>query len=121
MEILEEHHSPDGFLHLLVTRDDGGDFTVGFAGYEWHTHGDILAWEYGLPEPEAVREFVKRVTADEEILVVSRVNGSVRAVWPSDEPIDNFNAKLPEEVLAFRRWSGAVVRVDTRPRTEEQR
>jgi hypothetical protein len=34
--------SPDGALRFLVRSPDG-DITLGFAGYPWHTHGDVLA------------------------------------------------------------------------------
>ena len=112
MEILEEHYSPDGFLRLLVTRDDDGDITVGFEGYPWHTHGDILASLSGLPEQEAVREFVDQITGDEEVIVLSRVNGEVRGVWPTDDPNGEVESKLPEEMLEFRRWSGLPVDVE---------
>lgn len=29
METIEDHISPDGFLRLVVTRDDSGDVSVG--------------------------------------------------------------------------------------------
>jgi hypothetical protein len=38
----EEVVSPDGALRLVVSRDDS-DVTIGFAGFPWHTHGDLLA------------------------------------------------------------------------------
>jgi len=43
----EEHVSPDRLLRLLVVREDG-DITIGFAGYPWHTHGDVVAGELAL-------------------------------------------------------------------------
>ena len=44
MAIVERHTSPDGLLELIVDRADDGDWTVGFDGFAWHTHGDILDW-----------------------------------------------------------------------------
>jgi hypothetical protein len=111
MDIVEEHHSPDRFLRLIVTRDDGGDIDIGFAGYAWHTHGDILASLSGLPEEDAIREFVDQIIGDDQIIVVSRVNGEVRDVWPTDDPQGEFDYKPPEESLEFRRWSGLTVQV----------
>jgi hypothetical protein len=111
MCIVEEHQSPDGFLRLVVTREGEGDVAIGFDGYAWHTHGDILASLSGISESEAIRQFVERIIADEQVIVVSRVNGQVRDVWPTDDPKGEFRYKPPEELLAFRRWSGVIVEV----------
>ena len=112
MKILEEHSSPDGFLRLIVTRDDTGDTTIGFDGYQWHTHGDILAAVYKLPEEEAIREYIDSILLDYQIIAISRVNGSIRNVWPSDDPIvDCEYYKASEELLEFRYWSGTPVHV----------
>jgi|SRR6516225_9308247 hypothetical protein len=113
MEIVEEHQSPDGFLRLIVTRENDGDVAIGFDGYAWHTHGDILASLSGLPEEEAIRQFVDQITGDAQIIAVSRVNGQVRDVWPTDDPKADFKYKPPEESLEFRRWSGVTVAVET--------
>lgn len=109
MEIIEDHVSPDGFLRLLVTRDDRGDISVGFAQYAWHTHADILAGLSGLPERDAVRQYVDRILGDEEILVVLYIDGEVKDIWPTEDMIREFKYKPAEESLEFRRWSGAVV------------
>ena len=50
MNVIEEHYSPDRLLRLIVTRDDDGELSVGFAGYSWHIHGDILARLTGVTE-----------------------------------------------------------------------
>ena len=51
MAIVERYTSPDKSMVLLVD-STAGDWTIGFDGYPWHTHGDILdAWGYeGSPE-----------------------------------------------------------------------
>lgn len=115
MNIIEEHRSADGFLRLIVTRDSDGDVGIGFEGYSWHTHGDILASLSGLPESEAIREFVERVIEGDQIIAVSRVMGEVRDVWPTEDPIGEFKYKPAEETLEFRRWSGESVLVEGRP------
>ena len=111
MNIVEEHHSPDGFLRLIITRESDGDFAVGFEGYSWHTHGDILASLSGLPESESIRQFVKRIIRGGQIIVVSRVKGEVRDVWPTDDPSGECKYKSADETLEFRRWSGEPVAV----------
>ena len=112
MNIVEEHISPDGFLRLIVTRDDDGDITIGFDGYAWHTHGDLLASLLGLPEREAVRQFIEHITSDGQTIVISRVNGEVRDVWPTDDAGEEIKYKAAEESLEFRRWSGLPVAFD---------
>jgi hypothetical protein len=112
MNIVEEHHSPDGFLRLIVTRESDGDIAVGIDGYPWHTQGDILASLTGLPEAESIREFVERIIGNEEIIVVSRVNGEVRDVWPTDDAKGEYKYKPADESLEFRRWSGEPVWVE---------
>jgi hypothetical protein len=111
MDIIEEHSSPDRFFRLIVMRDDRGATAIGFDGYAWHTHGDILASLSGLPEKEAIRQFVDQIIGDGQIIVVSRVNGEVRDVWPTDDPQREFKYKPPEESLEFRRWSGVLIQI----------
>jgi hypothetical protein len=109
MEMIEEHASPDGILRLVVTRDHRGDTSIGFAGYAWHTHADILAALSGISESEAVRQFVDRIRGDVEIIVVQRIDGEVKDIWPTEDIASEFKHKPAEESLEFRRWSGAVV------------
>ena len=70
MDTLEEHQSPDRFLRLIVTREDDGDTAIAFEGYDWHTHGDILAALSGLPEKEAIREFIDQIIGDGQVIAV---------------------------------------------------
>jgi hypothetical protein len=46
---LEKYESPDGLLRLLVDRE-GDDVMVGFEGFPWHTHADLLTPAYALPK-----------------------------------------------------------------------
>jgi hypothetical protein len=112
MDVVEEHHSPDGFLRLLVTRDDGGDVAIGFDGYTWHTHGDILAALSGLPEEDAIRLYVDSILGDEQIIGVLRMGGKVQDVWVIDNLGGIFQDLLLEESQEFRRWSGQTVPVE---------
>jgi hypothetical protein len=111
MKIVQEQISPDGTLRLVVTRNDDGDVAIGFDKYAWHTHADILASVSGLSEDDAIRQLVQRITGDNQILVVSRIDGEVREVWPTDDPQAEVKYKPPEESLEFRRWSGVTVNV----------
>src|SRR4029077_3259428 len=86
MSTIRQHVSPDGSLRLLVVTEDDGDVALGFDGFAWHTHADILAAEGGIPQKEAVEEFVQAVLSNRAILAVSRVEGKVRDVWVTDDP-----------------------------------
>ena len=118
MLIAEEHYSPDRTLRLIVSRENG-DTTIGFNVlgtnlFYGHTHGDILVALSGLPESEAIRQYVERILNDEEIILVIRVNGEVDHVHLTDDPTGDLYSKynLPEESFEFRRWSGLPVHVE---------
>ena len=53
MALIERQISPDSQLQLIVDRADDGDWGVGFDGFAWHTHGDLLASHYGGSPEEA--------------------------------------------------------------------
>lgn len=111
MVIVEEHRSPDESLRLVVIRGDDGDVAIGFDGYTWHTHGDILAALSGLPEPQAVREFVDRIVSDNQVIVLSRRNGVVEDAWPTDDHLAETEYRAEDETLEFRMWSGRPVAI----------
>ena len=90
MRLIEEHRSTDLFLRLIVMQDDDGDTAIGFDGYPWHTHGDILASLSGLPEKEAIQQYIARIISDDEIIVVARLNGKIRDIWVTDDPMGHF-------------------------------
>ena len=77
-EIIEEHLSPDGLLHLTVTRDESGDTSIGFDVGPSRTHGSILGELYGLPEEEAIRQYINQILSDGAIIVVSRCQQNSR-------------------------------------------
>lgn len=115
MMIVEQHDSPDGILRLVVIREDNGDMSIGFSGCSWHTHGDILSAESGKTESDAIREFVDGIVADAAVLAVSRMDGDLRDVWPTDDPLAEVDYQHEKETLEFRRWSGAKVEFPSRP------
>jgi hypothetical protein len=109
MASVAEYESPDGRLRLLVqTGDDGddGDATIGFAGRPWHTHGTILAATSGLPEDEALRQFLRRLCDGSLAIVVFKVAGDVRDVWVSDDPAADAHYAAEGESVELRRWDG---------------
>src|SRR5258706_2455449 len=108
LHLVEEHRSADGILTLKVGREDDGDVCIGFDGYSWHTHGDILASLSGLREDEAVRQFVDAVIGGRAIIAVARVAGQIRDVWVADEPAPD-KYKPEDETIEIRYWDGRAV------------
>jgi hypothetical protein len=79
MKAIREYLSPDSQLRFVVCHD-GQDVSLGFEGFQWHTHADVLASEFGTSEELAVNRFVRDLLSDRSILVVSRIGGTIRDV-----------------------------------------
>jgi hypothetical protein len=105
MEIIEEHRTPDGLLRFVVERGPDGDLALGFDGYSWHMHGDILASLSGLPVEEAVRAFIDGLLKGESFIGISRVRGEIQDAWVTDDPRPD-KYKPDEETMEFRYWDG---------------
>jgi len=111
----EEHRSPDGRFTLLVTCEND-DIAIGFAGCEWHTHGDLLAASYplgdvsGLTAESATRRFVEDVTSNRAIIAVIEAQGSIRDVWITNDIERELRHKQPDEEIEFRYWDGTNAR-----------
>jgi hypothetical protein len=101
----EKYVSPDGTLTFLVVRERG-DISLGFEGYPWHTHGDILAALSGLPIEQAVAQYVDAVTSSESVVAIATVDGRVRDISIADDPMRPDPYKPENETIAFRYWDG---------------
>jgi len=108
MEIIEEHRTPDGLFRFVVERSEDGDLTLGFHGFAWHTHGDILAALSGLPEDAAIRNYVGALLSGRSFIGIARVAGEIRDVWVTNE-VDDDKYKPDNETLEFRYWDGRPV------------
>lgn len=106
----ERHTSPDELLTLVVVWEDD-DVSVGFEGYEWHTHGDVLFVEHGGSESEeqAVQSFVEDILSNRLPIAILRLNGKIHDAWVTDDPQDELKYELPGETLELRRWDGSRV------------
>ncbi|MBB4394342.1 MULTISPECIES: hypothetical protein [unclassified Bradyrhizobium] len=109
-----EYVSPDGQLRLLVICPDG-DWTLGFDGFPWHTHGSILASLSGKDEETAIVDFVADLTSCKSIVAIKRIGGAVADVWVTDDPADDALSSRQygpsDETMEFRRWDGSAVKV----------
>jgi hypothetical protein len=115
MTIVERHKSPDQLMELLVD-STGRDWTIGFAGYPWHTHGDILnAWGYsGAPEAQT-RAFVDDILGSRRVIIVVRMDGKISDIVVPDDLVDRPLSKsfgqhaAPGETFELRYWNGQPV------------
>src|SRR6267378_1570158 len=107
MQILEQHQSPDGLLRFIVVRQDDGDISLGFDGFTWHTHADIIASE-GQPEDQALRRFVDDLLCGRSIIAVARIGERIQDVWVAEDALPD-KYKPADEIVEFRRWDGTKV------------
>ena|ERR1700730_2559027 len=109
-----EYVSPDGQLRFLVTCPNG-DWTVGFDGFPWHTHGSILAGQAGQDEVTAIKRFVADLTGNVSVIVLTRRSGELTDVWITDDPATELSSYKrygwPDETIQFRLWDGTVVQI----------
>ena len=96
--------SPDRALVFLVVEEDG-DVTLGFEGYAWHTHPDSLRFE-NFAGATTVEGFLEALLQDRLIIAISRVEGTARDVWITDDPAKEQLWLGGGEALEFRFWSG---------------
>ena len=112
MAITERHTSPDMLLVLIVDVT-AGDWTIGFEGGPWHTHGDILdACGYDGPPAAGMRAFVDDILQSRRAIAVVRVDGRICDIVVPDDP-DGRQWKersrkyaRPNETVELRYWDG---------------
>ena len=102
----EEHASADGLLTLAVESLKDGDVAIGFRGYPWHTHADILASISSMNETDAVRQFIDDVLNDRSLIAVLIIDDAIHDVWITDDPANDCKYKQSNEEIQFRYWSG---------------
>jgi len=102
----EEHASPDGLLMLAVETLKGDDVAIGFRGYPWHTHADILASINSTNESSAVREFIDDVLNDRSLIAVQIIDGHMQDIWITNDPTNDCKYKQANKEIRFRYWSG---------------
>ena len=111
---LGEYVSPDGQLKFLVTCPDE-DWTIGFDGFPWHTHGSMLAAVGGQDEVSAVERFLANLIGNVSVITMTRVSGKLVNVWVSDDPAEDLASYKKygsaDETVEFRLWDGTPVKV----------
>ncbi|MGX1785715.1 hypothetical protein ACWIGM_03200 [Bosea sp. NPDC055332] len=102
--IVETHIDPTGSLVLAVDRADEGLISIGFQGFEWHTHPELLVGEYGPTAALALEAFKRALMGDELVIAIVRRDHRMVDVSVSDEP--PFVSE--GETLEQRYWSGRL-------------
>ena len=106
---LASYTSPDGLLTLVIEKASDGETAVGFKGYAWHTHPDILVGTYGSNEEEALKYFVSAILESREVILVYRKNGGVVDAFVSDNLRASLEYSRDDEELELRYWNGTTV------------
>ena len=78
---------------------------MGFEGFPWHMHANVLISVFGFSEERTVNQFVSDLLGDLCIILVSRIGGTIRDVWITADPQSDLRHKSNDEVLEFRYWS----------------
>ena len=106
---MTEHYStPDATLTLLVQRDDD-DITLGFNGYTWHTHADIIAELRQQTDPEhALKSYLDDLFHDRLPIILVKKAGVLTEPYVPDFPEEPIETKYyePDESYELRYWSG---------------
>jgi hypothetical protein len=108
MAIVERYESPDRAIRLVIDLTDG-DWTIGFDGFAWHTHGDILeAWGYHGAPDKMVRAFVQDIISSRKEICVYRIDGRISDIAVpadyTDRPPANDRYAPPNETMETRYW-----------------
>jgi hypothetical protein len=109
-----EYVSPDGQLKFLVICP-GGDWTMGFDGFPWHTHGSILAALSGRDEVSAIKHLIDDLTGNVSVIALKKIAGVLTDVWISEDPAEDLSScqryGAVDEAMEFRLWDGTPIRI----------
>lgn len=108
MSIPARYVSPDGLITFDIIQDKS-DIILGFVGFPWHTHGDLLAAEgFGDSEQTAVEEFVAQLLQNKLIIAVFRRGDEICAIQIDDDPEGTKRYMPEDETVEFRYWDGSA-------------
>ena len=79
---------------------------IGFRGYPWHTHADILASLTGFSAEDAVRAYMDDLLNDRAIIAVQSFDDVVKDVWITEDPAADLRYQEPDTAPRFRYGSG---------------
>jgi hypothetical protein len=106
---ISRYGSPDGLLTFLVIRHKDGDVSLGFDGFPSHTHGDIIARLPGLPEEQAIAQYLDALLKSRSVIaIVTNSAGEISDVWVYNYPAETRDGGFLRqgEAITFRHWDG---------------
>jgi len=104
----KQYVSPDGVLRLIVLVE-GADWIIGFDGYPWHTHGDILTGSAGESAEARTEKFVDALLSNRKLIAVLKDGDCVTDVWVTEDPAQDARNLTETERVEFRYWDGTQV------------
>ena len=99
--------SSNEMLRFPVTRSDDGDVTLGFDGFPWHTHADLLVGWCGPSEEAAVHRFLGDLLHNRLVIAVVRRDRKIVDIRVTDDPKSALQWARADETLEFRYWVGS--------------
>src|SRR5580704_12646876 len=103
-----DYISPDGLLRFIVRSPDG-DVTMGFDGYPWHTHGDLLPGNVSTSIESWTKSFVDALLNNRAIIAVLRERNVIKDIWITDDLARDARYPIEGESIEFQLWDGTRV------------
>jgi hypothetical protein len=97
--------TPDKAFTLVHDPEQHG--AIGFEGFAWHTHDDMLEWFDVEPQIRSVPQLIEALESGRLVVALSMGDGEVLDVWITDDPVSELSGELPAgQSVTLRYWSG---------------
>lgn len=100
--------SPDGLLRLVVRRT-ADDTVLGFDGFSWHTHSDILQATSRDRAADAVERWIADLVDGKLVIAVAKNGDNISDIWVTEDPKAVLRFSSPDEQVEFRLWDGTRI------------
>ena len=104
MSEASRHTTPDGRFTLI--HDPADDDVIGFEGFPWHTHSELLSGLDTEPEIETMPQLIEALKQRRLVVAVSRINGNIDDVWFTDDPESELIGLEQGHAVELRYWDG---------------
>jgi hypothetical protein len=97
--------SPDGLLRFVV-RTVHDDVVLGFDGFPWHTHADVLRATSQSGLSDTVERWISDLLSGRLVIAVARIGDTIRDIWVTGNPLAELRFCSMDEHIEFRLWNG---------------
>lgn len=104
MNRASRHVTPDGRFALI--HDPADDDVIGFEGYPWHTHLELLPGLDAEPEIQTMSQLIEALTERRLVLAAARTSGEIDDVWFTDDPESEVEGWEAPRTIELRYWDG---------------